>query len=460
MHARLKTSRGRFPVEGASLRNNSDGLAEVAFDFPDSPDAENAAAAGTRFDVESLACTLPQTPVVDESLLLERIMQAARLTGPLFGQPQAESILDWVCEIRIAQIALALQQAVNGNTDLAVPSNHVVKSQVSAASAQRAAVFTSYCLSLSLGQAGKGQLEQVFPAMPWMKRFADDGLRDYAFARVDTVEGQRIMDLHLVSFPQEIDATDYLVMTSYFQQQGYDIAQATQANPDLQELAGLEAQAQASQLALVDAVSREAPLQEEDIPHLQRLVHALVSLHTEGVHVDLFKSDGSHDFLAFDTYVSSIWYSFAMRLGTVKMGYCIQCGRGFSTTGHRGIAKEYCSEACRTQAKNERRRAHTTTIRKLFMDGADVAHIAARVYPEAGTRAGQNQVRTALRRWPELKQAVARDIQQGDGAFTKRCLAEGAIEESFVARKAKAAAKARSQGSSPRQPGAAASPEH
>ena len=427
-YRRLKTSRGRFPVADACLRNSDDGLAQVVFTFDDA-----GAHSPAPFDLETLACALPYAGGMEQADLVERIASCARSCGPLLGQPVAESATDWVCEIGIAQAALRLQQAVNGDVSLASPALPIVKSGVWEETTH-VPLFTSYCVSLRSGMAGDGRLESCFPRMPWMKRFANDGGScDYAFVCCDDSQDEHVLDIHLISFPRDVPTVDYSFMTAYFKGLGYDVsaANAEDAFPLAETpLAGR-------------IVSDEMALNKEDAPHVQRLVHVIVALHTEGVHVDLFKADGSNDFLAFDTYISSLWYDFAMRLGSVKVGYCVQCGRGFSLTGHRGMAKEYCSESCRTQAKNERRRAQVARARELYWEGEAVGEVASAVYPEMGERAACDAIRKALRQWPALKRAIEDDLKNGDGSLTKRCVDEGAVDENWLARKARALVKRR-----------------
>lgn len=427
-YRRLKTSRGRFPVADVALRNGASGHAEVVFEF-----LEDAGAPQVPFDLETLSCALPAVAVLDQSELIDRLRTCALAAGPLLGEPTAESVSDWMCEIHIAQTALEIQRAVNGDGAVDSPLIHVVKSLVSAEDGTE--LFSSYCVSLTSGIEGEARLERLFPTMPWMKRFSDKGSCDYAFVCHDDSDEQHVIDVHLISFPRDIPTVDFTFMTSYFEGLGYDVS-AVDASGEFSSVAAASALARR-------IVSREAPLDADDLPHLQHVVHALIALHTEGVHVDLFKSDGSHDFLAFDSYVSSLWYDFAMRLGAVKVGYCAQCGKGFSLTGHRGMAREYCSEACRTQAKNERRRGQVARARALFMEGSSVETVAREVYAEMAPSAACNTVRRVLRQWPELKHAVEEDLMAGDGALVRRCVAEGAVDEAFVARKAKLATRRR-----------------
>ena len=424
-YQRLKSSHGRFPVEGVEISASRTGQAHITFRFPDAVPAASPPA----FDIESLACSLPSVADIPQDVLIERLESCALTCGPLLGQALPESALSWVCEVRIAQAALAIQRAINADAPLVSRGMPVVKSVVHDSSSEQV-LFTSYCLSVVVGMDGDTALEDSFPRMPWMKRFVDDKSCDYAFVCCDTRDVQHVLDIYLVSFARDVPTVDYSYMVDYFTGLGLQVADA-----DASDFASEGAEA----LSGV-AVSEERKLAKTDIPHLQHLVHVLIDLHMQGARVDLFKSDGSKDFLAFDTYASKLWYDFAMRLGQVKVGYCVQCGKGFSLTGHRGIAKEYCSEACRTQAKNQRRRAQLARAREQFMEGATVQQIARDVYADMAARPAQAAVRRALKQWPTLKRAIEQDLQSGDGSLTRRCVEQGAVDKDFLARKANAAA--------------------
>lgn len=430
-YRRLKTSRGRFPIMDVELRNSARGHAEIAFGFPDAPRSDHV----VPFSLETLACSLPSYPLEDQVELIKRIGGVARECGPLLGLPEPESVADWMSEIRIAQTALGLQQVINGDAPIDSAHASVAKSVVRKSRSGKVA-FTSFCLSLVSGVGASARLEGTFPRMPWMKRFADEDACDYVFVCNDVSSEQHVIDVHLIAFPEDIPTVDYSFMTAYFEALGHDVS-------DLSGEFEVGTIAESVLAKPGKTRSEASEIIKEDALHLQHLVHALIALHIEPVHVDLFKSDGSRDFLAFDTFLSSLWYDFAMRLGQVKVGYCVQCGRGFSLTGHRGMSKEYCSEACRTQAKNERRRTQAAALRAAFMEGRTVAEIAAEVYADMAARPAQDAVRKSLRTWPVLKRAIEDDLRNGDGTFTRRCVDEGAVDPEWLKCKMRAVARTR-----------------
>ena len=176
---------------------------------------------------------------------------------------------------------------------------------------------------------------------------------------------------------------------------------------------------------------------------LRHLVQALISLHLEGVRVDLFRSTEDDDFLSFDTYLAYLWFLFSKKLGDVKIGYCARCGKAFSLARRRGVPKKYCSEECKTAAKNDKTRQLQIDIRQAYAEGDGVSEIAAAFFPKQASGVACDKVRHMLATWVELKHDVDDDIAQGSGDLAKRCIAEGVFDQKYVERRMKALKKAR-----------------
>ena len=70
-YARLKDSRGRFPVTGVEFGASATGAAQIEFAFPDEPEAVR----GSGFNLESLAGSLPAIPQIPQDLLLARLRE-------------------------------------------------------------------------------------------------------------------------------------------------------------------------------------------------------------------------------------------------------------------------------------------------------------------------------------------------------------------------------------------------
>ena len=176
------------------------------------------------------------------------------------------------------------------------------------------------------------------------------------------------------------------------------------------------------------------------MPHLQKMVHAIASLNLDVVGVDLFCSGENDGFLVFPNYISYLWYRFVCRLGQVKIARCEVCGRGFSLLKGRGKPRKYCSEQCKTKAKNARMKRQRDVCRELFIEQQlSVSEIAKTVYAEelsGNVRANkrktpeeaENQVRKNLVGYPAFKHKVDDDLRAGKGApFVLRCMEEGVL---------------------------------
>lgn len=85
------------------------------------------------------------------------------------------------------------------------------------------------------------------------------------------------------------------------------------------------------------------------------------------IQVDVFSTDESTGPFVFGSYLSWLWYDFSLGIGQARIHYCARCGKGFSTAGHRGIEKRYCSDRCREAAHNERTAQSKAWARRLFL---------------------------------------------------------------------------------------------
>ena len=110
----------------------------------------------------------------------------------------------------------------------------------------------------------------------------------------------------------------------------------------------------------------------------------------------------------------------------MKIGLCEVCGKGFSLTGHRGIKRRFCSEECKTKAKNRRRKEATVRVREMFAEGMSVAQIAAEMYPKDAAVTGEQKVQALLGQWVELKHRLAAEAAAGENRpLALRCAEEG-----------------------------------
>lgn len=259
----------------------------------------------------------------------------------------------------------------------------------------------------------------------------------------DAAEMARIKYLAtlLLSFESEITTVDFVaVLQCFFDEDAIRVMlRNARGDVDLLDLPSIDDGALGHPTGR-DALSPSAEqLVATDLGHVQKLIHAIISLHLQGVTLDVFRSAEGDEFLAFDTYLSYLWNSFSRRLGQVKIGLCEVCGKGFSLTGHRGIKRRFCSEECKTKAKNLRRKETTARVREMFAEGASVAQIASAAYPKDTADKAEAKVRSLLEQWVELKhrladEADAADDVPGAAADEKRPLARRCTEEGVVVR--------------------------
>lgn len=421
---RLRTSRGRYPVSDASVVTGEDSRRRIEFGFAQDWDEERPVA------LEDLAGCLRASRDLDPDEICERIALFARRTGPLFGQAADEAVSDWQFAIDAAQEAIRLQQQVNGTRPWVAEAERVVKTAVT--DAEDRELFTCYNYLFGIGSDKPGRYSASIPDEPWVRAFVGKRSGDYLFA-VRTIEGGiEAFDICLVSCEGSLSLALLAQMLCFFNDQPLTRAELLEIG--VGQLEGVdiaEIERMASEFEAKDAVRFvEAPVGKADAPHVQRIVQAMAALHLQRVTVDLFKSDGTGDSLAFDTFLSSLWYDFAMQLGAVKVGYCQECGAGFSLTGHRGLPKQYCSDECRTKAKNRREQRKRDRIREMYMAGSSVDAIAAELFASKHARAARDGIVAELAKWPKLKQAVkAECAKPGSHPFAHRCCDDGVISE-------------------------------
>lgn len=429
---RTKTPQGRIPVSGVRRAEDEQG---IWLEFvPDS------LFDGSRVDDKSTR----EVKIEDIAFLgKEGLLPLAKQTGPLFGHSLRESVFDWQSAVNIAHDVLVVQEVANGVKSveaLATSEPDGLSCLVAKTTVKNAATkdeFVIFAISFAVdSQIERGYVSQM-PELPWLKRFAGAGV-DYAIANLEQGPSMDYLTVTLLSFKHEISLADFTAVISCY----YDKKQAERLTARANAVVGDSSEfdnTAKSALATNQArlIAKEDSIGAEDAPHLQRLVQAVISLHLQGVSIDLFQSTEDDDFLSFDTYLSYLWFGFSRRLGKVKIGYCPQCGRAFSLAGHRGIPKKFCSDACKTAAKNERVRQTQGEIRQAFLSGESVEELAAQFYPGQAKGAARKRVRETLSRWVELKRLVREDILNGPGELTKRCVAEQIFEEERVTRRAK-----------------------
>lgn len=107
------------------------------------------------------------------------------------------------------------------------------------------------------------------------------------------------------------------------------------------------------------------------------------------------------------------------------------------------MPKKFCSEECKTAAKNDKTRQLQIDIRQAYAEGDGVSEIAAVFFPKQASGVACDKVRHMLATWVELKHDVDADIAQGSGDLVKRCVAEGVFDQKYIERRMKALKKVR-----------------
>lgn len=434
-----RTSKGFIPVSGAAEVQNDDGdfiefACLAARDITEEDQAQ-------RFGLEDLAvlCRGADNKV---EIRRENLISFAAKCGPLFLHENKdelalwhegklrENLADWVYASMVASWTVTVQEILNGT--LATSSQLKEIEKTVAKSVKTGSEFTYYTTCRPLGTAGSSAYFESMPKFPWMRKFTQESGCDYAVMTVDEEEGQLLLSAYLFCFPEELTRDDYLAILDVFDQDE-DIRRALQDALEFEEEGSLGLLAEEDNLMV-----RSEPIGPDDYPHLQRLIYAITSLHLQGVHVDVFNSTEGEDFMAFDTYLSFLWYNFAKQSSRVRIAYCVGCGKGFSLTHSRGIPQRFCSPECKTRIKNERMKNLADDIRARFMDGQSVEQIGQAKLAGKTPREREDQVLTKLRSWPELKQRRDAAIVlkgKADLALVRRCLEEGVwTKEEFIAR--------------------------
>lgn len=426
----IKTSRGKFPCKSVSCQGDGDAAKlQFVLDAPHDQPGSNAKESGKE------RCSLADLAF---ATTIDHLLEIARETGPLFERESSESINAWKYVMAVAREAITLQEALNGTKPLSIATSsdqlgaHTVKTQLRNEASYHP--FTVYTCMFMLASPGAREYEKALPSLPWFRKFGGRDSFDYAIVTSDAFEdGTSQLFVSVLSFSREITAADFATMCAYFNNEPLSLfEQADVALPfdraDLEQSVNVIASDQTLIARLDQAVDAS------DFPHLRRLVHTLASIHLENVKLDLFNSTDDDSFMSFPDYLSYLWYDFAQNLGATKVGYCEQCGQGFSLAGHRGIPRRFCSEACKTKAKNKRTKALRESSRqRYFEDRLTVDEIVAEL-PEGNRMANPRAtILGYVRNAPCARDAIERALRErsfDDRAFVERCVEDGIVSTS------------------------------
>lgn len=423
---RLKDSRGRYPVQDASVGTRNK-RPEIRFAFKEHREQDAAP-----LSLESLAgCIVAGDQEPDQQI--QNFLQLATECGPLFGQANDELVSDWQCAAALAREAIALQEQVNGHLGLKLAQDTIVKQHVFSADSS-AKLFTLYTLSVRIARKDRpSRYAPLLPAMPWQKTFSTQDDHVYAFVLPGEDDECLLADLCLVSSEQELDTATYAAIVCALSNDDISGEQLLSIGISNLAIDQEEAAREAERLGRDNSIRvQDDEISKDDVKQLQRIVQVLIAMHVSTARLDLFETEGSDDFLIFDSLISSLWYDFARHLRAVKVAYCQRCGKGFSLTGHRGMPRRYCSSDCRMKDKNDRNRKMRDAAREMFLEGASVNEIARSRSGGTASRPAIRSIASQLAQSRALQQALREEAARGSDELATRCLDEGIFDEKRI----------------------------
>ena len=368
----------------------------------------------------------PESPI---RMDVDNIVDFARQTGPLFGVRDTELVRDWAYAAVSALVAVRIQEFLNGNCSIAKVSAIRQIDKVVITSAADRSSFSMYSIYLGIS----GGYAACFKSLPIIRRIESNDGFFYAFVSATGDAAGSVIEFRVFSFDHELTLEDFETLKLLLALSDGDSRTA------LQHLKLVPSEQSYYDIAPdASIVPQNRPLDDTDKGALTALVQALVIAHLSGAHVDVFQGSESTGFLSFDSYLSWLWFDFSRKLSTVRIGYCEQCGRAFSLAGHRGMERKYCSEKCKTDAKNEKTRQETLEIRRRFSLGQSINEIAE------ATERRPDYIRKQLSKWTQLKHELEDDLAENgfNGSdLLKRCGSEGLNLDQLLNSKRKAELK-------------------
>lgn len=368
----------------------------------------------------------PESPI---RMDVDNIVDFARQTGPLFGVRDTELVRDWAYAAVSALVAVRIQEFLNGNCSIAKVSAIRQIDKVVITSEADGSSFSMYSIYLGIS----GGYAACFKSLPIIRRIESNDGFFYAFVSATGDAAGSVIEFRVFSFDHELTLEDFETLKLLLALSDDDSRAA------LQHLKLVPSEQSYYDIAPdASIVPQNRPLDDTDKGALTALVQALVIAHLSGAHVDVFQGSESTGFLSFDSYLSWLWFDFSRKLSTVRIGYCEQCGRAFSLAGHRGMERKYCSEKCKTDAKNEKTRQETLEIRRRFSAGQSINEIAL------ATERRPDYIRKQLSKWTQLKHELEDDLAENgfNGSnLLKRCGSEGLNLDQLLNSKRKAELK-------------------
>lgn len=292
--AQTRTSRGKIPCSAViPIANNTPCPLETctAFRFDPLPPTKispfSDVSATDEDDLDLLGLTMCVSQQQERiEIFRDALLNFAQKSGPLFGVSTVESLSAWSSAALIANMALVLQELVNGSMPVqaSVVLGNLVKRNVS--NPKTGATFDLFTIS-RLVESGYAT-EMCGSA--FVRREIRSGRINYSFLmRDDLGNGSSVVDLIVASFEQEMSLSDYLLL-SHVLEFGKEVDAEATARFGL--LRTNDSEKSAYEFASdIDLLSTEQSIDENDLPSLASAVHTLVAAHLRNARVDVFTAD-------------------------------------------------------------------------------------------------------------------------------------------------------------------------
>lgn len=344
-----------------------------------------------------------------------RLRELAEHTGPVFGDNSRESALGWGEAVATAQYAVQMQMALNGHASFSELDDLLFKT-VGVPTDGGPGFRLCYCFAA----ANTPEYFAALAPLPQVRRL---GRGLYSLATLTDTEGGCYLCVAVLACDAELSAADFLVAVEMCVDELSE-EELRQMSRCLEEAGFNMGLGRAEILGEHRGfIAEEPPIAPDDRDLVGALRSTLISLHVADVEVDMFRPAGE-PLMEFPSYLSYLWYEFAVNAERVRVGFCRHCSRGFSLQGWRGRTKEFCPQ-CKDAGINARNRGRLQEARRLFMEeGLSVERIAAEVYPGRGRDEAIERVRHGLATFPALKREVK---ACPGGGLARRCKRDGVV---------------------------------
>ncbi len=423
--AQLRRPNGSLPITGVESIKNA-GSEVLSFKFPAPSKIAHGARSSSPDPQGNLIDLAACSNLAESEPHNERLLSLAEKIGPMFGcgDRATERMDSWFTASRVAASAVKLQEFSTGKLPFKALSQVTGIEASVFTNASTGASFELYVLYLPISAEYAAWFDGHLP----LTHPCNLGTR-YAYLFTSYIPPEDTESYGLIEciecvYDCPMRWIDYRTIEKIIGL-GEECADLAQAQFNL----GIEDEGPGP-LGLDGA----GQFEKSGVPRDDRcrsaaglLVQALAAAHLWAARIDAFSANDETGILIFSSYLSWLWYDFSRQLSRVRIGYCERCGGPFSLVGHRGIARRFCSEACKVNTKNEREQRARDNGRSLFTQGVSIEAIAAAVYPRLDLNAAKAKVQRSLESWPELRHTIDDEIEErgwDDAPLLRHCIRE------------------------------------